>query len=169
MVNDSASGWWSSLQYHPCHNCECAQCLHGWPHLEPFLPALWETQHQIPSFPLHFGNTSNDTLDLLLELLHFWRISSPYPKSDQVPLFFQSLLPDPHLCIHYSFILQISTAFTTSLSPPIPLLLSSIPIPRALQAFIPFPTRSDPLRITSSAPWTLSCQHPRFPCFSPGE
>lgn len=44
------------------------------------------------------------------------------------------------LFIHYSFILQISTAFTTSLSPPIPLLLSSIPTSRALQTSIPFPT-----------------------------
>lgn len=71
------------------------------------------------------------------------------------------------LFIHDSFILQISTAFTTSLSPLILLLLSSVPISRALQPFIPFPNSSDPLCITSSEPWTLSGQHPKFPSFGP--
>ena len=156
----------SSVQ--PLPYCECAPCLRGQLLLEPFLPAPGETQHQWPSSPLHFSIAANDTLDLSLELLHLWSISSPYPNSCQIPLIFQSLLPYPHLTIYSLFVYSTNIyRLTTSLSPLIPLLFSSIPISRALQTFIPFPTSSDPMCFTSSAPWTFSCQHPKFSCFGP--
>lgn len=54
------------------------------------------------------------------------------------------------------------------MSPPIPFLFLLINMFRILLVSVPFPTNLDPLCIMLFAPWTLSCQHPSFPCFNPG-
>lgn len=54
------------------------------------------------------------------------------------------------------------------MSPPIPFLFLLINMFRILLVSVPFPTNLDPLCIMLFVPWTLSCQHPSFPCFNPG-
>lgn len=69
---------------------------------------------------------------LFLELLHLWSISSPYPKSDQIPLLFQSLLPYPHLTIYLLFFYSTNIYCLYNLAEPSDsFILSSIPISRA--------------------------------------
>lgn len=121
------------LPFNPCHNCECGQCQHGWPFLIVFPPSSLRN-----STPMTFFSTSLQQYfkwhtRYFPGIVALLKYQLPYPISDQIPLFFRSLLLYPHLTVYSLFIYSTNIYCLYNITEPsIPLLLSSIPVSRAL-------------------------------------